>query len=123
LLGKPLQSLNIGILSAWKYHNAMPFNYAKINRESTEHSEESLMQAQIHIERGRSTMWTKTLDKVTVLRWPMAFLLLSAILVCEMSILHKQPTTQPIGGELNGLVPHCKLMASLYVAHLQQHSL
>ena len=45
-----------------------------------------------------------------MLRWPTAFFLLSIILIFQMSILHKQPVSLPIGGELNGLVPHCKLL-------------
>jgi hypothetical protein len=94
----------------------MPVTYAKISSESAEHSEDSLFQAQTHTERELPTTGMEIFDKITVLRWPATFFLLFAILVCGISILHKQPTSQSIGGEVNGLVPHCKLTVPSCVA-------
>jgi hypothetical protein len=88
----------------------MPFNYAKIEGRSAEHSQEDLDQTQIHTERGRSTMWSKIYNLLTFLRWPTTFFLLFVILICQLSIWHMQPVSSQIGGELNGLVPHCKLL-------------
>jgi hypothetical protein len=88
----------------------MPFNYAKIEGRSAEHSQEDLGQTQIHTERGRSTIWSKIYNLLTFLRWPTTFFLLFVILICQLSIWHMQPVSSQIGGELNGLVPHCKLL-------------
>jgi hypothetical protein len=88
----------------------MPFNYAKIEGRSAGHSQDDLEQTQIHAEYGRSTMWSKIHNLLTFLRWPTTFFLLFVILICQLSIWHMQPVSSQIGGELNGLVPHCKLL-------------
>jgi hypothetical protein len=91
----------------------MPFGYAKV-----ENSDDSLGGQSSHAERGRRTWWTTTLDRFAVLRWPVTLFLLLAVLVCEISILRKQPPSLPIGGEVNGIVPHCKSSPIFYI-HLR----
>jgi hypothetical protein len=90
----------------------MPCNYSKIDASGVAQNEDTLEQQQNHAERGRLTMWAKTMDSLRRLRWAVAFVLLFAILVCEISILREQRTSLPIGGEVNGLVPHCEFLAS-----------
>lgn len=88
----------------------MPFNYAKVSSESSS-NDDSLEQQQTypgHDQRGRCT---NMLDRIAFLRWPFTVLLLLVILVCELSILHRQPKTLEIGGELNGLIPTCKYLS------------
>jgi hypothetical protein len=89
----------------------MFFSYAKIESLSGKFSQDTLEESQTHAERGRSTMWTRVLDTLQVLRWPTTFVLLFIVIVCEIFILHKQLISLPIGAELNGLVPHCKFLA------------
>lgn len=84
----------------------MPFNYAKVSSDSSQ--EASLEKQDTHPGPGRSATWAKAVDGFRFLRWPAAFVLLVAILVCELSILHKQPSSFQLGTELNNLVPVCK---------------
>jgi hypothetical protein len=86
----------------------MPFHYAKIDAVGVAQNEDTLEQQESHAERGRSTMWTKAMDKVKTFRWAAVLILLFATLACEISILRKQRTALAIGGEVNGLVPPCK---------------
>jgi hypothetical protein len=90
-----------------KFHT-MTFGYAKVDDDSRDHDEHNLDEHQARLIRGRSTIWTKTLAKFKMLRWPVTVFMLVTILTCELSILRKQPPSLPIGGEINGLVPHCK---------------
>jgi cell division protein FtsL len=85
----------------------MTFNYAKLDGDSVGHSEDALEQQQSHAERGQTKGWAAAFDRFSIVRWPIALLLLSATLICEISILHKQPKSLQIGAELNGLVPQC----------------
>jgi hypothetical protein len=92
----------------------MPFNYSKIGARKAKSNQDDPGESQEH---GRSKMWSKAYDKLQHLRWPFAFLLLLSILICQILIFRMQPVLIPIGGELNGLVPHCKLViceAQLY---------
>ncbi|KAF1918579.1 hypothetical protein BDU57DRAFT_203922 [Ampelomyces quisqualis] len=84
----------------------MPFNYAKVDFEGAEHRQSSIEPVHTHAERGRSTMWSKIFDSLRLMRWLAAFFLLSALLICQISILRRQPISYPIGSEMNGLVPH-----------------
>ncbi|KAH7091928.1 hypothetical protein FB567DRAFT_226804 [Paraphoma chrysanthemicola] len=82
----------------------MPWHYAKIDSGNVGHSDGMLEQQQKHTERGRSK-WLATLDRFGIVRWPLVLLFLFAILMCEISILQRQPKSLQIGGEINGLVP------------------
>ncbi|KAF2030395.1 hypothetical protein EK21DRAFT_65519 [Setomelanomma holmii] len=83
----------------------MPFNYAKLDNDSLGNSDDTLEQQQSYIEHGRSERGAASFDRFSNSCWPLAFLLLSAILVSEISILYKQPSPLKIGGEINNLVP------------------
>ncbi|EAT76501.2 hypothetical protein SNOG_16129 [Parastagonospora nodorum SN15] len=51
-----------------------------------------------------------------MLRWPAALFILIVILTCELSILRRQPPSLPIGGEINGLVPHFSMEKKIFRA-------
>ncbi|KAF1847750.1 uncharacterized protein K460DRAFT_275988 [Cucurbitaria berberidis CBS 394.84] len=80
-----------------------PFNYAKVNSENDH--DESLEQQQTYRGLDRLAIWLKTVEKFQFLRWPLTLFLLLVILICELSILHKQPSSLQLGEELNRLVP------------------
>lgn len=87
-----------------------PYNYAKVSGESS--NDDLLEQQHSHPGLGRLATWYKAVEKFQFLRWPLTFFFLLVILVCEISILHKQPNSLQLGEELNGLVPRCKLPAA-----------
>jgi hypothetical protein len=93
----------------------MPFEYSKIEGRNAKINQADLEGLP---EQGRSTMWSKAYDMLQYLRWPSAFFVLLSILVCQILIFRSQPASMPIGGELNGLIPHCKLV--VYEAELRQ---
>ncbi|KAF1835600.1 hypothetical protein BDW02DRAFT_597222 [Decorospora gaudefroyi] len=91
-----------------------PFNYAKVSSESSH--EDSLEQQQTHPEPGRLAGWYKAIEKFQFLRWPVTFFLLSVILFCELSILHKQPTSLQLGDEINHIVPKFSMERKIFHA-------
>lgn len=96
----------------------MPFPYSNIRTESAEQDHDDTETAPIGDEPRRSTFWTRLFNKIRALKWPMTFLLLFSILLCELSVLRRQPPILPIGAEINGLVPHC--MSAIF--DVQAHS-
>jgi hypothetical protein len=90
---------------AFGHHTMLSFNYAKVSHESSQ--DDSLEQQGTHPGLGRGARWYRSIEGFQFLRWPLAFFLLSMILICEISILHKQPTSLQLGGEINELVPSC----------------
>lgn len=87
----------------------MPFNYSKVGNDSTDGSEDTLEEQHKHVIRTRRSKFARVCGCFAVLRWPVVLLLLSTILICELSILYKQTAAMPIGGEINKLVPYCML--------------
>lgn len=85
----------------------MPFPYSKVVPESAEHDDSDTESAPFEENFRSSTFWTRLLSKIKALKWTVVFLLLCANLLCELSVLRRQPSILPIGAELNGLVPRC----------------
>lgn len=83
-----------------------PFSYAKVSSKSSQ--DQSLEQQETHPGPNQTSKWRKTVKMFRALRWPLSCFLLSSILVCEVSILHAQPASLQIGGDINGLVPTCE---------------
>jgi hypothetical protein len=82
-----------------------PFSYAKVSNESSQ--DDSLGQQETHPGPGRGAWWYRVIEKFQFLRWPVTLFILIMILFCEISILHKQPSSLGLGDEINGLVPTC----------------
>lgn len=78
------------------------FQYGKVSNESSTDDE-----SQANPGPGRITFWTRVCDIALKLRWPSTFALLLVILAAQVQMLHRQPISIPIGGEINGLVPIC----------------
>ncbi|KAH7380539.1 hypothetical protein DE146DRAFT_730086 [Phaeosphaeria sp. MPI-PUGE-AT-0046c] len=83
----------------------MPFPYSKVRNEHIEHDNDDTESPYFHDEPRRSKFWTRLLGSVGALKWPVTFLLLFAILLCELSVMRRHPSLLAIGAELNGLVP------------------
>lgn len=81
---------------------SLPFRYGKVSNESSADDE-----SQTHPGPGRVTFWSRMCGVALKLRWPSTFFLLLVILAAQVQILHRQPTTMPVGGEINGIVPNC----------------
>ncbi|KAJ4370254.1 hypothetical protein N0V86_008991 [Didymella sp. IMI 355093] len=79
----------------------MSFRYGKVSNESSTDDE-----SQTHPGPGRVTFWSRICDTTLKLRWPCTFFLLLVILAVQVQILHRQPIAMPVGGEMNGIVPH-----------------
>lgn len=79
----------------------MPFTYGKVGSESSTDEEQ-------HPGPDRNTLWSRSCKITSKLRWPTTFFFLIIILAAQIQILHRQPSSHPIGGEINGLVPTCK---------------
>jgi hypothetical protein len=82
---------------------SMPFKYGKVSDES---SADDVLQT--YPGPGRITLWSRMCDIALKLRWPSTFFLLLVILAAQVQILHRQPPTILVGGEINGIVPNCK---------------
>lgn len=81
---------------------SIPFKYGKVSNKSSIDNE-----AQTHPGPCRVTLWSRMCDIMLKLRWASTFFLLLVILAAQVQILHRQPTTMPVGGEINGIVPSC----------------
>ncbi|OAL49065.1 hypothetical protein IQ07DRAFT_512276 [Pyrenochaeta sp. DS3sAY3a] len=81
-----------------------PARYAKLDDASFD--DESLEQQHQRPKPGCATACTRILSKIDFLRWPAVFMLLFGILICELSVLHRQPPSLQLSGEINDLVPN-----------------
>jgi hypothetical protein len=79
-----------------------PFKYGKVSDESSTDDE-----SQTYPGPGRVTSWIRLCNFAFKLRWPSTLFLLFVILAAQVQILHRQPAAMPVGGEINGIVPHC----------------
>lgn len=86
------------------------FNYAKVGSESSRNSLREVSDA--YTETTLQTAWSKSLNVIPTIRWPLLLLLLSLVFACEVVILHKQPASSQVGSEINSLIPSCELMAT-----------
>ncbi|KAH7402952.1 hypothetical protein BKA66DRAFT_578427 [Pyrenochaeta sp. MPI-SDFR-AT-0127] len=89
-----------------------PYNYSKVGGESC--TEELSEYKQKNSEPDRFASWSKAGEKFQFLRWPVTMCLLFSILVCELSILHKQPSSLQLGGELNALIPNFSIEQKIF---------
>lgn len=80
---------------------SMPFRYGKVNSGSSTDDE------QPHAGPRRVTFWSRVLSITHNLRWPTTIFLLFVILAAQIQILHRQPSSNPTGSEINGLIPTC----------------
>ncbi|KAL1655456.1 hypothetical protein SLS61_001920 [Didymella pomorum] len=80
---------------------SMPFKYGKVSDESSTDDE-----SQTYPGPGRVTSWIRLCNFAFKLRWPSTLFLLFVILAAQVQILHRQPAAMPVGGEINGIVPH-----------------
>lgn len=88
-----------------------PARYAKLDDASFD--DESLEQQHQRPKSVYATACSRVLGKIAFLRWPTVFILLFGILICELSVLHRQPPSLQLGGEINDLVPNCQCHAQL----------
>lgn len=96
----------------------MPFKYGKVSNESSIDDE-----SQTHPGSGRVTFWSRVCNFALKLRWPSTLFLLLVILAAQVQVLHRQPAVMPVGGEINGIVPHCTPpQESFCELKLTQHS-
>ncbi|KAF1924090.1 uncharacterized protein M421DRAFT_95647 [Didymella exigua CBS 183.55] len=79
----------------------MAFRYGKVGNESSTDDESQIRPGPSHV-----TFWSRVYCIALKLRWPSTSLLLLVILAAQVQILHRQPTSLPVGGEINGLVPN-----------------
>jgi hypothetical protein len=90
----------------------MSFHYGKVSGES---SDDTLEGQQIRRDPSHPSIWNEFCTVGRWICWPVTFLLLLAILGCEISLMYSRPSSQEIGGEINQIVPGCKYFVPTFV--------
>jgi hypothetical protein len=90
----------------------MAFHYGKVSSDS---SDDTLEGQQTRRDPSQSSVWIRLCSIGRWICWPFMFLLLLTILGCEISLMYSRPSSQEIGGEINQIVPGCKLFVLVFV--------